>query len=254
MLDRLEHPDDTTELLAHLRVLARHGHAGGRTARRLGGGEEPADRDRSAPCAGEDAIGGRVDGEGHPADASGRVGVRRHRHGDLVARDDHEVVAPGEQEQVGEPGPEDQVGGVVDPHGRAGRAVGEAGQVRTLLGVAAGGGDHRRRPHRRQEGTRRDGRAQRLDHDHQLRHAEPGATVGLGQVQAEPAEVGHLLPDCGQRLIGRVEQRSGLGAGAGALQERVSDAGELEVILGDRDTHESLPDRSSSTYPWVCRR
>ena len=166
-----------------------------------------------------------------------------HRHRDLVAGGDHEVVAAGEQEQVGEPGAEHEVGGVVEPHRRPGRAVGEAGQVRALLGVAAGGGDHRRGPHRRQEGTRRHRCAERLDHDHQLGETEPGPAVRLRQVQAEPAEVGHLLPHRGQRLLGRVEQRSGLGAGAGALEERVGDAGELEVILGDRDTHESLPDR-----------
>ena len=125
VLDRLEHPDDAPELLAHLGVLARHGHARRGTARRLGGGEEATEHDRGAARAGEDAVGGRVGGERHRAEASGRVGVRRHRDRDLVAGGDHEVVAAREEEQVGEPGAEHEVGGVVEPDRGAGRAVGQ---------------------------------------------------------------------------------------------------------------------------------
>ena len=70
-------PIDAPELLADLGVLARHGHARRGTTRRLGGGEEATEHDRGVACAGEDAVGGRVGGEGHRAQASGRVGVRR---------------------------------------------------------------------------------------------------------------------------------------------------------------------------------
>ena len=237
VLDRLEHSDHPPELLAHLGVLARHGHARRGTTRRLGGGEEATEHDCGVAGAGEDAVGGRLRGEGDRAHASGGVGVRRDRDGDLVAGGDHEIVAAGEEEQVGEPGAEDEVRGVVEPDRAAHGAVGQPGQVCGPLRVAARGGEHARRPDRREEGAGRDRRAQRLDHDHELGEPEAGAAMGFGQVETEPAEVGHLLPRRGERLLGGVEQRPGLGAGAGALEERVGDAGELQVVLGDRDTH-----------------
>ena len=192
--------------------------------------------------AGEDAIGGRVGGEGHRADASGRVGVRRHRDGDLVAGGDHEVVAAREEEQVGEPGPEHQVGGVVEPHRGAGRAVGEAGQVRTLLGVAAGGGDHRRGPDRRQEGTRarpprpapRPRSPARRDRT-RTRRAPPAGAGRASRGRPSPSTTAGSVSSgasSSDRASARAPVRS---------RNACGDAGEFEVILGDRDTHESLP-------------
>ncbi len=103
-----------------------------RATRRLGGREETTEHDRSVACAGEDAIGGRVGGQGDRAEASGRVGVRGHGDGDLVAGGDHEIVAAGKEEQIGEPGAEHEVGGLVEPDRGAGRTVGEAGQAARL--------------------------------------------------------------------------------------------------------------------------
>ena len=81
-----------------------------RTARRLGGGEEATEHDRGVAT--------RRRGRGRRPVARSRVTVptRRvasvfagHRDGDLVAGGDHEVVAAGEEEQVGEPGAEHEV-------------------------------------------------------------------------------------------------------------------------------------------------
>ena len=110
-----------------------------------------------AARAGEHPIGGRSAVERSPCRrdgwcrcSSGIDTVTSSR----VASD--EVVAGGEEEQVGEAGAEHEVRALVETHRRAHRAVGQPGQELGLLRVGAARGDHRRRPHRGQERAGRD--------------------------------------------------------------------------------------------------
>ncbi len=172
----------------------------------------------------EDAVVVRRADELDDPGAAGGVGVAGHRDLDLVAGREHEVVTTRDEEEIGEPGTEDECAAFVGAHRAAHGTVGEAGEERGLLRVGAGGGDDRRRPHRRQEGPGGDRAPERLEHHDQLGEAEAGPAVGLGQVQAQPSEVGHLLPRRRERLLGGVEQGACLGPRAGALEEGGGDA------------------------------
>src|SRR5262249_43333166 len=97
--------------------------------------------------------------------------------------------------------------------------------------------EHRRRAYRRDERARCDRAAQRLDHDDELGQAEARALVLLGKVQAQPAEVGELVPERGQRLLFAFEQRAPGAARVVRAQELAGDSFELAEVIVDGDRH-----------------
>ena len=182
-------------------------------------------------------VGYRIAGETHDPDAARGVDVRGNGHVDVVVRRDHEVVAAGHEEEIGEAGTEHDARSVVEPDRTAHRSVGESGEQLGPLGVGAREVDDGGRPHRGEERARGDRGAHRLEHDRELGEPEPGAAMLLGEVQTQPPEVGELLPRRRQPLLGSVEQGARLLAGGDALQGAGGHAGQLEMVIGDRDRH-----------------
>ena len=168
-----------------------------------------------------------VGGHGHvlqpdPSGAPGRIEVlgHLHRHAGAIALQHQHVVTGGDQQQLGQPGAQ----APPRPHRRprpslictppsrpiAGRdrSVDQPRQQPRLLVGGALLGDHRRRDHGRHERARRHRAAEFFDHHHELGQPVAGAAVLLVDVQAEPAELDHALPEGRPRLLGRVQQRS----------------------------------------------
>ena len=224
VLHRLVHADRPTELLALLRVL------GGRLGALTRPGRPPRPRGRCGR--------GRRARRAHPgctvAAAPSRVtrADRRvgSRFGGVVDRDavateldDRDVVAHADQEHVGEPATEHRAGRSVQravallhlaaQRDRAGGgAVGEAGEELRLQRVVRGRDEHRAGDDGGHERARRDGPPELLDHDHELLEPVARAAVLLGDVEAEPAHAGDVLPQVGQGLGRGLEQRAGRAA------------------------------------------
>ena len=75
-------------------------------------------------------------------------------------------------------------------------ACDQAGKPLLLLALASAQPERlARQEHRGEEGLRREGAAERLEHRDELRHAEVGATQLFGEGDPRPAEVRHLLPE-----------------------------------------------------------
>jgi hypothetical protein len=72
-----------------------------------------------------------------------------------------------------------------------------------------------REQHRGQEGLRREGATERLEHSDELRHAEVRTAQRFGKGNARPAEVRHLLPELAGEAggIGAVSERTHPGDG-----------------------------------------
>ena len=172
----------------------------------------------------------------------------RHRDAGRVRPEHHQVVAGPHEKQVGRrPAQEDATVAVEHPvaqgegpapteRGHAG-AVRQSGEQRHLLGVVATVGDHRRGQHRREEGPWRDLTAQLLQHDDELAQPRTCATVLLGEVDAEPTERRHLVPEGRPRLDVGLEQRP-VGRDGAMRDEHAADGGtQLLVLVGDGDRH-----------------
>ena len=242
VLHRLEHGDDAAELLAHLGVLAGHGDARLRAAGGLGRGEHATEHDRGGARAGEHAVGRGRTVEGDGADAARGVGVRRAPSTVTSSRVASTRSSPsGRRKRSASPAPSTRwvrssspTAARTEPSASPGSSSACWASVPHAAMTADAHTVGR-------NGPGRDHRAHGLDHEHQLGEPEPGAAVGLGQVEPEPAEVGHLLPRRRERLLGGVEQRAGLGERAGVREEGLGDVAQLEVVVGDRDAHGSSP-------------
>ena len=159
-----------------------------------------------------------------------------------------DVVAGPQEEQIGRGPSEDDVAVAVERTVAQGERAAEAecghdaavGQPReecALLRRAGALGDDGRCQHRREERARRDLSTDLVEDDDQF--VEPGsrATVLLGQVDAEPAQLRHVLP----------EGRAGLGVGLqqGPVRRQRVVVGqhaahggpERPVLVGDGDRH-----------------
>ena len=180
---------------------------------------------------------------------TGRVEVLRRLDGDAGALEvDHrDVVADRHEHDVREPAADhraDRTRGLPAVDGDVAverdrtddRAVGEAGQE-TVGRRSRRGREHGARDHRRDERPGGDGAPELLDHDDQLAQAEARPAVGLGEVEAEPAEPGHVRPEVGERLLAGLEQRPGRTPGVPLLQELGGGLAEGAVVVGDRDRH-----------------
>ena len=78
-----------------------------------------------------------------------------------------------------------------------GGAIGNAGQVLLLLGIGAGKQNGTGGRLVRDEGTGKQRAADFLDEDAEVEVAEAGPAVVLGDHEAVPAEIRHLLPQLG---------------------------------------------------------
>ena len=221
MLDGLERGDGPPELDPLLGVGHRCVRTGPHQTHRLRRAQRAGQRSGASGRAREDV--GPVDRRrrhGDVGSSAGRVEVvcPRHRDAGRVRPEHHQVVAGPHEKQVGRrPAQEDATVAVEHPvaegegpapteRGHAG-AVRQSGEQRHLLGVVATVGDHRRGQHRREEGPWRDLTAQLLQHDDELAQPRTCATVLLGEVDAEPTERRHLVPEGRPRLDVGLEQR-----------------------------------------------
>ena len=170
---------------------------------------------------------------------------------DAAAFQQQHVVARGDQQQLGEPGAQHDSGLAarhtvgdlhltVQPDARGDGSVDQAGQQPRLLFLRTIFGDDRRRDHRRDERSRRHRATEFFDHHDEFGQSEAGAAVFLVDVQAEPAEFGHALPESGPGLIRCVQQRSRRPASLLRSQEAAGYFGELAVVVGQCDTHDGL--------------
>jgi hypothetical protein len=251
VLDRLEHRDRATELLALLGVRRRALDALLRTARGFGGRERAGHIARERSGSSEHAIGRDRHVAGHDAaDPAGRVEVAGDRDGQSrgVTVQDNDVVAGDEHEQLRESCPEHRT--AVAGHGRAVEgqpateaergdpaAIGEAREQRSPLRVGTRHRDHSGRHHRREERAGRDRAPELLEHDDELRQAVPAAAHILGEVQPEPAELAELVPELRELFGRRVEQGARRSTRVDILEERARDALELAVGVGQGDRH-----------------
>ena len=188
--------------------------------------------------------------EGDARGTPGRVEVARHLDGDAAARclDDDDVVARGEHEQVGEAAAQDRrrrSGGRARGHGDIGgerdaggdRSVGQAGQElrRHLLGrggVHEGAGDHGRH-----ERSRRDGPAELFDDHDELGQSEARAAALFGQVEAQPAQGGQVVPERRESLGLSPEQGPGGAARIAFGQEVRGRPTQGAMVFGEGDRH-----------------
>ena len=121
--------------------------------------------------------------------------------------------------------------------GAEGGAVGEAGKPGCLGRVVGdrverGAGDHRR-----DERSGRHGPAELLDHHDELLEPVARTAVLLGEVEPQPAQVDQVVPEVGDGLGRRLEQRPGGTASVSLLQELRGGVGEGLVVFGDGDRH-----------------
>ncbi len=233
VLDALVHRDDSPELHAHLGVLG--GHVGGLAADAdgFGGADEPGVVDQLLGAAQHGGC--RHVGERDLRRRARRVDVRRRfdLHARVMRVDDHDRRVALAHEDVGELGAEHDAGvarrlavldlDVAAERDRAlDRPVGQTGQVLLLRGRLRGGVNGGAGDHRRDERAGRELASELFDHDDQLFEAVSRTAELLGNVKTQPAEVGDLVPDLGERLLGSVHQGAGRGTRA-LLGEEIAD-------------------------------
>ena len=247
VLDCLVGADHPAELDALLGVGGRHVGALAGEADRLGRQHEAGEVDERLASTGDHGGGRPV--ERDLGGAAGRVEVGRHVDGDPVAHlDDGDVVAGGHEEHAGERAAEDDSGGTagrpaldgdvsVERSGGSERAVRESRQPRRLRRIIRDCGDQRTDDDGGHERPGSIGTPQLLDDDRQLLEAVPRAAVLLGEVQAEPTELGQLAPELGQGLLGAVEQGTRRCAGVALGQEVGGRFGEGAMVIGDGERH-----------------
>src|SRR5438034_301564 len=229
--DRLEGADRLAELLAHLRVLHGHVQAPARGAQHLGGGADGAALEQERQGVRRQL---RLGGDGraverHLRDPRARVqggqavrAVGARRRGLHHVHRRRRAAERGHQDDVGDVRPRHELldaaqrdlsaallGARLDRlrapierplhqrHRRPRAAAGDGGQPAALLGGAAEAVDGHGRQHGRQIRRRARGAPELFLEDGRLHEAEGAAAGVLGQGQAEPAELRHLLP---QRL------------------------------------------------------
>ncbi len=151
----------------------------------------------------------------HPPRAPRGIEVVRnlHRHTAAAAVQHQHVVPRGDQQQLGQSRAQHDPGitagdPVLDPYvaveadaGGDG-AVDQARQQPRLLLVAALLGEHRRSDNGGHKGSGRHRTAEFFDYHDKFRQSVAGAAVTLVDVQAEPTELDHVLPEGWSRLIG----------------------------------------------------
>ena len=111
--------------------------------------------------------------------------------------------------ELSEHAPVTQLQVAVQRGARDARAIGEARQ-QSLLDLRAGGaGDDCPGNHGGHVWAGRDRVAQLLDHYRELSQPVAGASVLLGQVQAEPSDLAQIIPERGQRIALGLERQPG---------------------------------------------
>ena len=144
-----------------------------------------------------------------------------------VGVDHGDVVADGDEDDVGQPGAEHRTRRSVqrpvaplDVTAEGDRAerrsVGQTGQEPGLHLVRAGGDEHGTGQQRGHEGARGQGPAELLDDDHDLLQTEARTAERLGDVQTEPAEVGGVGVERGVGFLGPPRAAPGRRPGPGA--------------------------------------
>ena len=247
VLDRLVHRDRSAELDPLLGVGRGHLGALEGDAHRLRGEEQAVAVDEGLATAGDDRARRAV--EGDPSRAPGGVEVLGGLHRHAVAHvHDGDVVADRDQQHVGVPAAQHRAGvagGLPVGHGHRaaegdgaeGGAVREAGKPGCLGRVVGdrverGAGDHRR-----DERSGRHRPAERLDHHDELLEPVARTAVLLREVEPQPAQVDQVVPEVGDGLGRRLEQRPGGTASVSLLQELRGGVGEGLVVFGDGDRH-----------------
>jgi len=114
---------------------------------------------------------------------------------------------------------------------------GEAGEQGLGKGLAASRLDQRRRESGREDGAGGHDAAELLKDDDELGQAEPGAAVGVVDVESEPALVRELVPEGRAGPGGGVEQRPRHARRAVALAPAADGVVEREMVLGNADRH-----------------
>ena len=258
VLDGLEGADGPAELDSLLGVGHRMLDTRGGPADRFGGAERAGKGEGPRRRPGDDVARLDDDAVGMGADgAPGRIEVERVRQGqpDCVGRHDHHVVAHPHEDQVGQTSAQDragvapqrrgptvtpEIGRTQSERGRP-RAVGQPGQEARLLLVRAALLDDRRRQHRGQVRPRSHLSAQLLQYDHQLREAGTRAAELLGQVHAEPAQFGHLVPVRGEALLVGLEEGPRRLERLVGREDRPHRGSQLLVLVGDGYRHLTPP-------------
>ena len=251
VLHRLEGADGAAELHAFFRI----------GDRRLGAGQQDAHRLRGAQRAGQGpsppggtghhfGVGHAHRGQGHCGRPAGwiKVPARRDQHALRSCAHQHHVVTQAEQQEVGRSPsqhdarlPVEQAVGQGQPpvqSDRAGdRAICQSGKQRRLQLGPSTPGHQRGCQHRGQEGSGRHLAADLLEHDDQLAEAGARSPVLLGEVDAQPTEVGHLLPKGRPGLVVRLEQSPAGRQRAVGRQDAPHGGAKLLVLVGDGDRH-----------------
>ena len=99
--------------------------------------------------------------------------------------------------------------------------------------------------HGREVGAGIRGAAHLVEHQGQLHQAQPRAALLLGEGQAEPAELGHLVPELLAVAALVVHHRAHVGRGALLVQGRAHRVAQQDLILAEREVHRWPPTRSA---------
>ncbi len=103
--------------------------------------------------------------------------------------------------------------------------------------VAPGLGEHGRHDDGREERPRHEGTPGLLEDHRQLEEPVPLSAPALGDVEAEPALAGQLLPHRLELLVGGVEQGPGHGRGAMGVEPPTGAVTQGLVLFGDGEGH-----------------
>src|SRR4029453_7425468 len=121
------------------------------------------------------------------------------------------------------------------------RAVGERREPAAALCVVARFADRGRGDRGREKG-RGEERAPHLSKHHdEIAPAEAGAAVRLGNRQAEPAELAHLLPEVAREALGRLHQVTDLGHRTMRVEELAHLLTKQVLFFGEAEFHVSSP-------------
>ena len=246
VLDRLELPDGSAELLAVLRVGRRGVHAPGGAAGRLGGQQRGGQVPHQAgPVLRAELGSRRLAVETDRGQAPRRVEALVLLDGHALGVQRPPAVPSGDHDHARRSGAEHRtplavvgVGG--ERHRSRRRAVAQDRQQGEALIVVSHAVHHRRRQDRRQDRPRGDGTPELLQDDGQLGQPEAGTPVLLGDVQSQPPQPGQLVPERRQRigrLVQRRPRRLQQPAGLDPLPGRLVEG---EVVLGDPQAHRSV--------------
>ena len=247
VLHGLVSADDPTELQALLGIGGAHLRTRRGDADRLGGEQHAAEVHEELAGADEDRGGSTV--EDDPGGATRGVEVLRDLDRDPATDlDDQHVVTAGDQQHLRQPAAEHDASVArgrrpverdrgAERHSPGQRAVREAREQPSGLVLVPSRSDHGAGDDRRDEGPGRDSGSHRLRQDDQLLEAEARPPVGLGEMETEPSELGHLRPRR-RELLRRCREKVPRTLRPSSSGEEVGRGlGQGEVVFGDGDGH-----------------